>query len=67
MKVYITETFDAEPYSTMQQVDVVFLSREKAEAYLKEKGEGPHGENLDEHEYGYYYSRCIIERTVRED
>lgn len=64
MKVYIVMWFSAELYSDYEGVRKVFDSREKAAQYLAEKGAGPHGVNEEEHDYGYYLSKTILEFTV---
>ena len=55
-KVYIIRWFTAEPYENWEGVHSVFLSREKAVAFLEEKGKGPHENDLEEGDYGYYLS-----------
>lgn len=54
MKVYIIEAYDGEPFSDLHWVEAVFSSQAAADSYLLERGKGPHDEDLENHEYGYY-------------
>lgn len=65
-KVYVVVQFDATPYEHWcYGIHKVFASKESAEEYLKERGEGPHWED-DNQRYGYYLDEQIKEVEVHD-
>ncbi len=64
MKVYVIRWFGAESYDPWSGVHKVFSTREGAEAYMEEKGAGPHSQDLGEGEWGYYLGSDIKEYEV---
>ena len=62
--VCIVRWFSAEEYSNYEGVDKVFSTMEAAKDYLAKMGRSVHGENLEEHEYGYFLSERIEEYEV---
>lgn len=67
-KVYIVNWFTAEPYEDWGGVHSVFLSHEKAAAFLEKMGDGPYEQDLEGGGYfGYgYYLSDIEEYEVTE-
>ncbi len=63
-RVYVVRWVDAEPYEPWSGVHKIFATREGAEAYIEEKGSGPHDQDLEDGAFGYYLSGDIQEYEV---
>lgn len=65
MKVYYIEAFSAEEYTDYTWVDSIWSTKEKAEAYIKSMGKGPHGVDNSNYDYGYFLRQDCVEMEVK--
>lgn len=66
MRVYIVWQFDATPYESYNDgVHNIFSTKQAAQEYLETQGLGPHNEDTEYYDGGYYLSSRIQEWEVQ--